>query len=41
MRGFILFELIMNVTTIAYPYVMLMDASSIVVAALTAWYAYR
>jgi len=39
--GFILFELIMNVTTVAYPYVMLMDISAIVVAALIAWYAWK
>jgi len=39
--GFILFELFMNVTTVAYPYVMLMDTSAIVVAALIAWYAYK
>ena len=39
--GFILFELTMNITTVAYPYVILMDTSAIVVAALIAWYAYR
>jgi len=39
--GFILFELAMNVTTVAYPYVILMDASAIVVAALIAWYAWK
>jgi hypothetical protein len=39
--GFILFELAMNVATVAYPYVMLMDASAIVVAALIAWYAWK
>jgi len=39
--GFILFELVMNVTTVAYPYVMLMDTSAIVAAALIAWYAYK
>ena len=39
--GFILFELIMNVTTVAYPYVILMDISAIVVAALIAWYAWK
>lgn len=39
--GFILFELIMNITTVAYPYVMLMDTSTIVVAALIAWYAWK
>ncbi len=37
--GFILFELIMNVTTVAYLYVMLMDISAIVVSTLIAWYA--
>jgi len=39
--GFIFFELIMNITTVAYPYVMLMDTSAIVAAALIAWYAYK
>ena len=39
--GFILFELTMNVTTVAYPYVILMDTSAIVVAALIARYAYK
>jgi hypothetical protein len=39
--GFILFELSMNVTTVAYPYVILMDTSAIVVAALIAWFAYK
>jgi len=39
--GFILFELIMNITTVAYPYVILMDTSAIVAAALIAWYAWR
>jgi len=39
--GFILFDLIMNITTVAYPYVILMDTSAIVVAALIAWYAWR
>ena len=39
--GFILFELIMNITTVAYPYVILMDISAIVAAALIAWYAYK
>jgi len=37
--GFILFELVMNITTVAYPYVMLMDISAIAVSALIAWYA--
>jgi hypothetical protein len=39
--GFILFELVMNITTVAYPYMILMDTSAIVVAALIAWYAYK
>ena len=39
--GFILFELFMNVTTVAYPYVILMDTSAIVVAALIAWQAWK
>ncbi len=39
--GFILFELIMNITTVAYPYVILMDTSAIVVAALIVWYAWK
>jgi hypothetical protein len=39
--GFIFFELSMNVTTVAYPYVILMDTSAIVVAALIAWFAYK
>ena len=39
--GFILFELVMNITTVAYPYVMLMDISAIVVSALIAWYAWK
>lgn len=39
--GFILFELIMNITTVAYPYVILMDTSGIVATALNAWYAWR
>lgn len=39
--GFIFFELVMNVTTVAYPYVMLMDTSAIVVAALIAWSAWK
>ena len=32
--GFILFELIMNITTVAYPYVIVMDSSAIVAAVL-------
>ncbi len=39
--GFILFELIMNIRTVAYPYVILMDISAIVVAALIAGYAWK
>jgi hypothetical protein len=39
--GFILFELAMNVATVAYPYVILMDTSAVVAAALIAWYAYN
>jgi hypothetical protein len=39
--GFILLELIMNITTVTYPYVILMDTSAIVAAALIAWYAYK
>jgi hypothetical protein len=39
--GFIFFELFMNVTTVAYPYVILMDTSAIVVAALIAYYAWK
>jgi hypothetical protein len=39
--GFILFELVMNVITVAYPYVILMDISAIVVSALIAWYALK
>jgi len=39
--GFILFELVMNVTTAAYPYVLLMDTSAIVIAALIVWYAWK
>ena len=38
---FISFELFMNVTTVAYPYVILMDSSAIVVAALIAYYAWK
>jgi hypothetical protein len=39
--GFILFKLSMNVTTVAYPYVILMDTSAVVAAALIAWYAWK
>jgi hypothetical protein len=38
--GFILLELITNITTVAYPYVILMDTSAIVATALIAWYAW-
>jgi len=39
--GFILFELTMNITTVAYPYVMLMDISAVVAAALIVRYAWK
>ncbi len=38
---FVLFELVMNVTTVAYPYAMLMDVSMITVAALIVWNAWK
>jgi hypothetical protein len=38
---FILFELVMNITTVAYPYLILMDISAIVVSGLIAWYAWK
>jgi len=38
---FILFELTMNVTTVAYPYAILMDVSVFAVAALIARYAWK
>ena len=38
---FILFELTMNVTTVAYPYAILMDASVFAVATLITWNAYK
>jgi hypothetical protein len=38
---FISFELFMNVSTVAYPYVILMDTSAIVVAVLIAYYAWK
>jgi len=38
---FVLFELTMNVTTVAYPYATLMDISVIAVAALIAWSAWK
>ncbi|MDH5450415.1 MAG: DUF6326 family protein [Candidatus Bathyarchaeota archaeon] len=39
--GFILFELIMNIITVAYPYMILMDTSVIVAAAVIASYAWK
>jgi len=39
--GYILIELISNITTVAYPYAILMDISAVVAAALIAWYAYK
>ena len=38
---FILFELSMNITTVAYPFTILMDVSVIVAAALIVWYAWK
>jgi hypothetical protein len=38
---FVLFELTMNITTVAYPYAILMDVSMIAVAALIAWNAWK
>jgi hypothetical protein len=38
---FILFELTMNVTTVAYPYAILMDVSVFAAAALIMWYAWK
>ena len=38
---FVLFELTMNVTTVAYPYTILMDSSVIAVAALISWNAWK
>ncbi len=38
---FTLFELTMNVTTVAYPYASLMDISVMVVAALIVWNAWK
>ena len=38
---FIIFELTMNVTTVAYPYAILMDVSVFVVAVLIAWNAWK
>jgi hypothetical protein len=39
--GFILFELTINVTTVAYPYAILMDVSVFLVAALISWFAWK
>ena len=38
---FILFELTMNVTTVAYPYAILMDGSVFAVAAMIVWFAWK
>jgi hypothetical protein len=38
---FVLFELTMNVTTVAYPYAILTDVSMIAVAALIVWTAWK
>jgi hypothetical protein len=38
---FIVFELVMNIVTVAYPYLILMDISAIVISALIAWYAWK
>jgi len=38
---FVLFELIMNITTVAYPYVILLDSSVIIVAIMIAWYSWK
>ena len=38
---FVLFELIMNVTTVAYPYVILLDTSVIIVAIMIVWHAWK
>ncbi|MFQ5621717.1 MAG: DUF6326 family protein [Candidatus Nanoarchaeia archaeon] len=39
--GYILIELISNITTVAWPYAILMDISAVVAAALIAWYAWK
>jgi len=39
--GFILFELTMNIITVAYPYVILTDVSAVVATALIARYAWK
>ena len=38
---FVLFELTMNVTTVAYPYTILMDTSVMAVSAMIVWYAWK
>ncbi len=38
---FVLFELTMNVTTVGYPYVILLDLSVFAVAASIVWYAWK
>jgi len=38
---YILIELILNITTVAYLFGMLMDISAILVSALIAWYAWK
>ena len=38
---FILFELTMNVTTVAYPYAILMHGSVFAVAAMIVWFAWK
>ena len=38
---FVLFELIMNITTVAYPYVILLDSSVIIVAIMIVWYSWK
>ncbi len=39
--GFILFELTMNIISDPYPYVILMDTSAFIAAALIVWYAWK
>ena len=39
--AFILIELILNLTTVAYPFAIFLDVSAIVASALVAWYAYK
>ena len=38
---FILFELFMNIITVAYPYVILMDTSAVAATAFIAWNAWK